>query len=233
MTKFYFSCDEVPRHWDRYFERCNAVEIDLQRLDNPPRIKTLNRWRVESPRGFAYVLHVDPDVVDGLDRASSQRTELSDQIRRGWETTLERAQALSARALLLRTPSSFAPGDASRDLMRRFAEELAADFSRPVIWEARGMWDVETTRQMATELGLTYAYDPFLAMRDDIEFHHGDGAFVLTERAGMRREFDRYDIRDLLDALRSYNRAFMLLRGRFKWEHARHFRDLLDEPSWA
>ncbi len=232
MTKVYFGCDEIPRHWSQYFTLCNAIELDLDQLDNIPRTKTLNRWRVESPRGFAFKLHVDSAVVDGLNEAAAaERVEFNDAMRKGWENTLERASALAARALILSTPSTFSPGTTSRALIEKFSSELGQEFDRPIIWDAHGMWDTGSTRELARDVGLTYAYDPFLAIRDEIEFLHGDGAFILNERAGMRRDFDRYDIRRLLDSLQPYNRAFVLLRGRFKWEHARLFRDLLGEPS--
>lgn len=229
MTKIYFGCNEIPRHWDQYFAQCNAVELDLSELDNPPRIKTLNRWRVNSPRGFAFMLHADPAVSSELMKASAKdNAELSDSLRAGWKTTLERAKALAARAIIVRTPPSFAPGQIERALIERFSSQLASEFSRPVIWEARGMWQTETTRPWATDLGLVYAYDPFLAIRDEIGLSVGDGGFILNERAGMRREFDRYDIRGLLDALGSYDRVYVMLRGRFKWQHARHFKEQLN-----
>lgn len=225
MTKIYFGCDEIPRHWDQYFSLCNAIELDLSQLDNVPRKDTLNRWRVESPRGFAFVLRVDPSVERELVDARSP--ELSDDLRQGWTTTLERARALAARALLIRTPLSFSPGNTERRLLEEFAENLGREFSKPIIWEATGPWDTEATREWAADRGLTYAHDPFLAMRDEIGFHHGDGAFILSERAGLRREFDRYDVRRLIEQLGSYNRVFFLLRGRFKWEYARHFGEFL------
>ncbi len=228
MTKIYFGCDEIPRHWEQYFALCNAIELDLEQLDNLPKRETLNGWRVKSPRGFAFILRVDRSVeAELIKSAGADSSELSEGLHQGLEATLQRASALAARALLIRTPLSFSPGQTERRLLEKLGERLAEKFSRPVIWEASGPWDTEFTRQWAAERGLTYAYDPFLAIRDEIGFLHGDGAFVLSERAGLRREFDRYDVRRLLDNLGSYNRAFFMLRGRFKWEYARVFGEFL------
>lgn len=224
MTKIYYGCDEIPRNWKRYFGICNALETDLKQLDNPPKIATLNRWRVDSPKGFAFILHADSLVSQELVKAAERGEEaLSEELQQGWQQTLEQARALAARAILIQTPASFSPGTASRALLTAFSKELRSAFSRPVIWEAQGIWDTAITREWAADLGLTYTYDPFLALREEIGLLHGDGAFILTERAGMRREFDRFDISGLLDQLQSYNRAFFLLRGRFKWNHAHLF----------
>lgn len=230
MTKIYFGCDEIPRNWNRYFALCNAVEIDLEKLENPPKSETLNSWRVQSPKGFAFMLHAQSSLVTSLDGAAeADAEELPDGVHAAWASTMEQANALAARAIILRTPLSFSPGIATRRLIEKFAKELAQPFGRPVIWEAQGPWDIIGTRQWAADLGLTFAYDPFLALREEIGLLHGDGAFIVNERAGLRREFDRYDISVVLDAMKSYNRAFFLLRGRFKWSHAGFFRDLLKE----
>ncbi len=229
MTKIYFGCDEIPRHWQQYFELCNAIELDLRRFDNPPKKETLNKWRVESPKGFAFVLHADPRVSEGLvQAASSGADEPPSQLVDGWEKTLDDAHGLAARAVLIKTPVAFAPGESSRQALEMFAQNLGDQFSRPIIWEAAGSWETGPTRDWAADHGVTYAYDPFLAFRDEIGLTHGDGAFILSERAGLRRQFDRYDIRGLIDAVQSYNRAFFLLRGRFQWKYAEHFGDLLD-----
>lgn len=229
MTKIYFGIDQIPTHWEQYFELCNALELDLDRFDNRPTIETMNSWRVDSPRGFAFVLHVESEVVEGLtEAASSDSSRLPDKLRRGWDQTLENAHALAARALIFETPVAFSPGNRAREVLERFSEQMVDEFSYPVIWNASGTWDTESTRDWAADRGLTYAYDPFLAMRDDIEFRHGDGAFILSERAGLRREFDRYDVRNLVNAVDNYDRAYFLLRGRFQWKYAEHFGKLLD-----
>ncbi len=229
MPKIYYSCDEIPRNWHRYFGLCNAVELDLENLEHPPKKETLSRWRVESPKGFAFHLHADPAVIRGLaDAARRQETpdKLPESLYEGWQTTLANAQALAAKTIVLSTPDSFTPNQRSRAALELFCSQCVQEAPLPVIWESRGSWDTEHTREWAAERGLTYLYDPFLALRDEIGFLHGDGAFLLTERGGVRREFDRYELRRLVDKLSSYDRAFFFLRGRFKWSHAESFREL-------
>ena len=228
MTKFYYACDPTPGNWGDTFALCNAAEVDLERLENAPKIATLNRWRVDSPKGFGFVLHapsaVGEALVDGYERDNA---ELSITLRDAWTRATEQAHALAAKAILVSTPLEFRPGSTSRALIAALGDELAAGAGRPVIWQAEGIWDVEATSAFARDHHLSLAFDPYLALRDEVALGTGDGAFILNERAGMRREFDRYDLEELLGEMRSFNRVFLLLRGRFQRKHAELLRDIL------
>ena len=51
---------------------------------------------------------------------------------------------------------------------------------------------------------------------------------MLTERAGLRRKLDQFDMETMIDWAENYDRAFVLLRGRFKWDHAKELRVALE-----
>lgn len=226
-TKFYYGCDEVAHGWKRYFEQCNALELALDPV-NTPTIKTLNRWRVESPRGFCFVLHLHPELQSALvETAQRQGSKLSAAALQGWEKTMEQARALAAKALLWRSPFDYSPTQTSRDLMVELAKK-AQEAKLPLIWESEGMWNKEATHAFAQEHGIIYAIDPFLWSREELEFGHGDACFILHERAGARRKFDQYDMEELMGFAQPYQRAFVLCRGRFKWDHARELRYVLE-----
>jgi hypothetical protein len=228
MTRIYFGCDDTAVGWDRAISTCDALEVPMSG-NQPPSIKTLNKWRVESPRSFCFVLHVDPSVSEGLLKQSeSGKRVLSEEILAGWKLTLERASALAAKALVLRTPAGFMPGETQRELIKAVSE-LDRGKKLALIWEAEGLWSVETTRTFAESIGLVYAFDPYLAERDELPMTSGSACFVLTERASMRRQFDQFDLERLVDWSTAYERVFVLLRGRFKWEHARELRQVLKE----
>ncbi len=229
MTHYFYGCDEREGSWERYAERCNLFEASsIARQGAPPTIKTLNTWRVESPRGFCFVLHGTEQLLKGLKAASrAEADDLTDAIKQGWEETLERAEALAAKAILIETPSEFSPNQSNRALMTRFGE-LADEIKPALIWEGHGLWDPWTMRGWANERGLVWAHDPFMAMREGLQAQRGDGCFIINERAGMRRKFDQYDMEDLMDWSQSYQRVFALMRGRYKWDHARELRYVLE-----
>lgn len=226
-TKFYYGCDEVTRGWQHYFEQCNALELTLEPA-NMPTTKTLNRWRVDSPRGFCFMLHLHPEMIQGLmDSSERQARELSEAVLAGWAKTLEQVKALAAKALLLRTPFDFSPKESNRALIAAVAQ-LAKEAKLPLIWETEGMWNKETTAQFAQEHHIIYAIDPFIWSRDGLEFGQGDACFILHERAGARRKFDQYDMEELIGFSQGYQRVFVLCRGRFKWDHTRELRYVLE-----
>jgi uncharacterized protein YecE (DUF72 family) len=229
MGKIYYGCDELARGWEHYFKQCNAIELDVEQFDAPPKASTLNRWRVDSPRGFAFVLHADRAFTDGLVALGERgAAKLDEQTLQGWETTIERAHALAAKAVLIQTPPEFTPGSVSRGLLEQVAQELAGPAKPAVIWESQGLWQLAATREFARDLGFVYAYDPFIAHREEVPFTHGDTCWVLTERAGLRRQFDQFDMETLARWAEPYDRVFALLRGRFKWEHARELKVALE-----
>lgn len=229
MTHIYYGCDEVPEGWDRYFAQCNALEVDLTRWgESPPTIRTLNSWRVDSPRGFCFVLHLDEQATAALLEASrAEEAELGEAFERGWERTLERAEALAARALMLSTPPGFSPNTTNRALIEAIGER-GAEIKQALLWEPSGPWEPYATRDWAAERGVEVGIDPFLAMREGVEPGRGDVCHILRERAGMRRQFDQFDMEDLLDRLSVYQRAFVLLRGRYQWDHARELRHAIE-----
>jgi len=229
-TKIYFGCDELERGWEHYFTLCNAFEVVPPA--NPatrPTLKTLNSWRVKSPRGFCFVLHAEPAVVDAAVSAYERDDPtIGDALRAAWAETEERAHALAAKAILLPTPPEFRPSTPSREFLRNVAEELAAETSRRVIWEPSGLWDTTTSRDFAESIGLAYALDPFIAEQEDVGFTHGDACFRVTERAAMRRSFEAYEFERMLSMAEPYDRVFTLLSGRFKFRHLRELSQLVE-----
>ncbi len=227
MSKIFYGCDEISRGWERYFQLCNALEVRLDPQVTPT-LKTLNRWRVDSPKNFCFMLHVAPELIDALlVQAGRKSSTLSPELQAAWEKTMEQARALAARALVIETPTELSPNATNRALMVELAK-LAQASKLPLIWQAQGMWSKSETRDFAESHGMIFALDPFLWQQEELSFTSGDACFILSERIGMRRKFDQYDLEELVGWSQSYNRVFVLLRGRFKWDHARELRYLID-----
>ncbi len=228
MTHIYYSCDETPRGWKRYLDLCNGFEVRAD-VGEPPSTKTLNSWRVSTPKGFSFVLHAGEALSGALEGKGWGEEGLSDAAEAAWAAVLTRRTALAARAVLVRTSFEFTPTPENRRRLTTLAERAIKD-KVVLIWESSGLWEATTTYEWAKEAGVTYAIDPFLATQDGLEFEGKgqDVCFTLSERAGMRRTFDEYELEQLMDWCDGFQRAFILLRGRHKFAHAREIKYLLE-----
>lgn len=219
----YYGFDEVLQGWDRYFDLCNLFE--LRNAEDPserPSIKTMNRWRVDSPRGFAWVMHADAGCVDALVDAYKTGAALGDEVDAAIAKTEERAGAIAAKAVVLETPPELPPSDISRAALIEFGQRFAAASKRRLIWESSGLWTNENAGKVASEAQCIHAVDPFMVARDEGDLGRGgDAAFRITERAAARRQFDSWEMEQLLEWAGRFDRTFVLLGGRYKIEHAR------------
>lgn len=228
MAKFYYGCDEVTKGWSRYFDLCTLLEVPHG--GKPPSLKTLNTWRVDSPKGFCFAIHATSAFVEALVIAGDAGTSsITDPMREAWAETIERASALAAKAIVFHTPFGFNPSANTRALIGAIGDELGAEAKQVIVWESEGVWPVEESMQLCIDHGLTYMVDPFLLREDAIEPLGQDRAYALTERGGMRRSFDQFDFEDLVDSTSSANRVFAFLRGQYKWRHARELQQVLKE----
>jgi len=231
MARYFYGCDEVNRGWESYFELCNALELDLETFKKPPKIATLNSWRVDSPKNFCFILHVRPEISRWLGTAEGDVPHEPDDfppaVREAWDRTLKRADALAARALLIPTGPNFTPGESHRKFLRAFVDRFGDRTDRALLWEPSGLWTRDQRVDFADELDLAPVYDPFIAEREGHEFTHGDVGFTITERAGRRRQYDTFDFQQLIRWTGNYDRVFALLRGGHKWSHAQKVRAAL------
>lgn len=231
----YFGFDEVVYGWSRYFDLCNSFELRsaVDGADNPS-IATLNRWRVESPRGFAWLLHVEPEINRLIVEAFEHGDELPKAIDDAISATEVRAHALAAKALVLETPPELPPSDHSRHLLAKLGQRLSKASKRPVLWEASGLWTREDASAVADAAGFHFIVDPFQLEAEGERLPPSPiAAFRVTERAAARRQFDGYEMEQLVDWSSQHERAFLMLAGRYKITHAKELSLFLreDEPA--
>ena len=121
----------------RYATRFNLLELRAD-ATNLPRGARLADWKKRVPAEFAFSI-VLPRAL-GLFESST--LELG--------RTLELAEALSAKWLLLQTPSSVGPSARMRERLSKLFEAVAHD-TRRIAWESRGVWEDEQIEAFAAE----------------------------------------------------------------------------------
>jgi uncharacterized protein YecE (DUF72 family) len=129
----------------RYAARFNFLELRAD-ATNLPRGARLSDWKKRVPSDFAFSV-VLPKAVGLLE---SSTPELG--------RTLEIADALSAKWLLLQTPSSVGPSARMRERLSKVFSALAhAD--RRIAWESRGVWEDAQIEAFAQEHGVHVVRD--------------------------------------------------------------------------
>jgi uncharacterized protein YecE (DUF72 family) len=131
----------------RYSKRFNFLELDAGKT--LPKAATLKRWLTEVPEGFAFSV-VLPESIAALDGSPIDEPLLA--------RSLEAAELLGARFIVLRTPPSAHPSARTRRRLEELVARLPKD-SRSVAWEPRGLWEDEDAEQAAEELGVLLVRD--------------------------------------------------------------------------
>jgi uncharacterized protein YecE (DUF72 family) len=129
----------------RYASRFNMLELRAD-ATNLPRGARLADWKKRVPATFAFSIVLPRKV--GLFESSA--LDLG--------RTLELAEALSAKWLLLQTPSSVGPSARMRERLSKLFETVEhAD--RRIAWESRGVWEDDQIEVFAAEHGVTVVRD--------------------------------------------------------------------------
>lgn len=110
-----------------------------------PKGGKLRQWRKEVPPAFVFSV-VLPKVLSELGVASPEQE-------RALKTTLDTAEALQARCLVLTTPPSVTPTALNKKRLTALIERLPRD-AVTVGWEPRGIWNPEEMAAWARDLGV-------------------------------------------------------------------------------
>ena len=121
----------------RYATRFNMLELRAD-ASNLPRGARLSDWRKRVPTDFVFSI-VLPKALGLLE---SSEVELG--------RTLELADALSAKWLLLQTPSSVGPSTRMRERLAKVFAAVAHD-DRRIAWESRGVWEDAQLEEFAAQ----------------------------------------------------------------------------------
>ena len=195
------------------------VEVVLleRTLFEPPRASAAARWAKQVRRLFPnaevipYAWHLlshGPD--DGLRGLSSRTLEGqphkfgglqdSDEVARAWEAVRPCYEALGAKRLAVRTPTSLTPGAVGRKRLQTFVEKRRAD-GFDIVWEPEGLWAAPDAAAFASSLGITLMGPAFVAGRpntdEDPEVMYDRAAWLRVDAMGRRPRLSA----DQLDAI--------------------------------
>jgi hypothetical protein len=233
---------DVPQRvdHDRYFRELSYLELSAL-FAGPLKPSSLAKW-TEVPKGTIGLVapfpltHRKPppgsklwshDATSGDFRASAPgRATIA--------PLLEAITKVGARSVIFRSPESFSPSAANRDVLRQFFGELASAEVIGVerVWLPGGLWEVRSAAKLANELGVTLAFDPLVREPGEPPEIHEDlevsGLYLRPEggRAGLIRQERLEDLAALIESYEDLPLTVSFASPE-RWNDARNLKKLL------
>jgi uncharacterized protein YecE (DUF72 family) len=220
-----------------YYATFPVLEVQ-QTFYEPPSRAVMARWREGAPAGFLFTIKAWQLIthrstsrtyrrlrtpLTDAQRAECGGFQLSDPVRRAWDTTRECARQLRARDILFQCPASFRPTEENIANLRRFFLEIDRPAGVTFLWEPRGAWPDDVVLALCRELNLVHAVDPF--DRDSVT-----PELIYWRLHGIGNHYHSYseeELRTLVARLPDGAEAFVMFNNIPRPANARRFIELL------
>jgi len=196
-TRFYIGAKSLRGDIASYAKRFDLLEV-LSGAPGAtvPALTTLKKWRKSVPPHFAFTVVAGPELVSLRPGAALDK---------GLAAATAAADVLEARNVLLPTPAEVTPSAVWRERLARLADKFHRDVSN-LVWEPRGVWEIEDAAVLASKLGLVLAVD---AARDTVPV--GPVAYSRLRAMGETRSFGATALERVVQAIGARREAFVLL----------------------
>ncbi len=140
---------------------------------------------------------------------------------------------------MFRSPESFSPSAANRDVLRKFFSELVPEelLGTRRVWLPGGLWEVRSAAKLATELDVTLAFDPLVTEPGDSpDLYDGlevSELYLRPEGAGRAGTIRNERLEDLAALIESYEDlpVTVSFASRERWNDARNLKKVLNGES--
>jgi hypothetical protein len=235
---------DVPAKIDRerFFRELSYVELSAL-FAGPLKPSSLQKWTEAPPQSIGLVApfpltHRKPPSGSKLWKhdATSGDFRASEPGRATLAPLREALAAVSARCVVFRSPATFSPSAANRDLLREFfATVVPAELvGVPRVWLPGGLWDVRTAAKLAGELDVTLAFDPLVREPGEPTEIYFDldvsTLYLRPEGAGRAGTLRNERLEDLAALVEHYEElpTTVCFASPERWQDARNFVKLLE-----
>jgi|Deesub1362A_J573_1020465.scaffolds.fasta_scaffold00311_19 uncharacterized protein YecE (DUF72 family) len=228
-------CCGFPVSRDRYFKDFDVVELQ-QTFYQPPELRTIERWRDGSPRGFEYTIKAWQLITHEPSSPTYRRLKIrippsrmrcygsfkpTDEVFEAFELIKQIADILGARIIVFQSPASFEPSTGNKENMKRFFSIIKRD-GLILAWEPRGMWKDDEIRGLCKELDLVHVVDPFKA----IQVHGRIQYYRLHGIGGYKYRYTEEDLKRLGSMIDAQRNTYIMFNNVHMYEDAISFKRL-------
>ncbi len=239
-------CCGFPVARARYFNEFKLVEVQQTFYKIPAR-ETLERWRREAPPDFEFTVKAWQVVTHPPSsptwRKAGLKPEPGKEDRYGylrptpenleaWRKTVEAAEILGARIIIVQTPPSFGYSEENLENAIRFFRE-ASRYGKLIGWEPRGTWNQhpEAIRRVVEETGVIHVVDllrrwPVTVSEVAYTRLHGLGG----REVNYRYKYTDEDLEELAGRVarlceQGARQVYVLFNNVYMFDDARRFRE--------
>lgn len=219
-----------------YTQLFSCVEIQ-QTFYQPPQLRTLERWREETPPEFEFTLKAWQLITHEAKSPTYKRLkrELSEAekaeagyfkpttlVREAWEVTLACAAALKAQTILFQCPASFKQTKENISNLKKFFSHINRG-KLNFCWEPRGAWTDETVKGICQSLDLWHVVDPFVRKTVTPSRCY----FRLHGRSGWRYKYEEGELEELALMFPEDESSYVFFNNIHMTEDASRFREIV------
>lgn len=244
-TSFRIGTVDVPARVERerYFKELSYLELSAL-FAGPQKPSSLAKWAEAAPAGALGL--VAPALLTHRKLPAHARPWPSDpalgDFRAGPSAaaTIELLAAavkeLRARAVIFRSPDDFSPSQSNRDRLAQFFAEVAPAeaIGAERVWLPGGLWEVRSAAMLATELGVTLAFDPLVvdpsAPEETFEDLEAAALYFRIESAGRAGLVRNEKLEELAALVEHYESSDLTVAfaSAERWQDARNFKKLFE-----
>jgi len=197
-TRFHIGAKELRGGIEAYAKRFDLLEVAVGSAGDPrtPTPATMRRWRKAVPPHFDFCVVAGPNVA---------KLKASEAFEKELATARAAVDVLQARCLLIATPADVTPSAIWRDRMQKLLDRLPRDATH-VIWEPRGVWEVEDAAVAAKKWGIVLSVDP---ARDPVPA--GPVAYGRLPALGETRSYGAAALERVVHAIGARRDAYVVL----------------------
>ena len=220
-----------------YARSFSCVEVQ-HTFYEPPRLTTLNRWRMQMPADFEFALKAwqlitheakSPTYrrlkrkLSNTQKAEAGYFRATEIVNEAWGATLAAAQVLRAKTILFQCPSSFKQTAENIARMGKFFSSIDRQ-DLNLCWEPRGDWDAAVVRSICVSLELCHVVDPFIGKTVTPDKYY----FRLHGRNGWHYQYELRELKELATSLVKSKRGYVFFNNSKMTEDALKFCKLLE-----